>query len=811
MKLRDFRIGWRVLAQEPVYSAVTILGLGIGLAVCLLMLGFVRYAFEYNAQVPDVDQVYVIKHRYNVDPAEVWFDEAPLALREAAMKIPGVVDITGYLRRPADSIRAGNRLTKLKILPVLPRFADMLGVQVIEGDLKAALERPENLAITEASALQIFGKSQALGLRIQAGDKLLRVAAILRNPPDNTTIPYKAMVGLNSILLADPERTEALTGAYGSAGKLFIRLQPGSSIAAITATLQDLVDHAPGVQNNVMPDARERLGKRKVMDLSLSPLRDAYFDREVANNPISLPGDRGDPVVIKGLTAIALLILVLAAINYVNLATIRTLRRQREIGMRKVLGAGTRQLILQFLAESLLVSLLATGLGLLLAYLALPLFAELMNRKLESVLSVTNITAAVAIGILLGVLSAIYPAWIAIRTRPSQVLAGRPGSESAQGRQLRRLLTVLQIATAMGLASVTIAIAWQADFAIRAAPGFDPAQILVIDLPEPVKDSKNAHGLMAALAQKPDVAGTAISADAVGRYINPWLLDIRLPGGARIAPDMKSVSANFFDIYQIKPLAGRLFDTGLDKEDDAEPMVLNTVAVRQLGFSSPEAAVGKILVYTLPDGKLANKRIIGIAPELRFHSLHEIPRAIAYELWTAGTTLSIRSRGSLTTTEHTVQSLWANFFPDKTLDMHHAQQILDANYDEEQRLTTLLAISTGIALAIAAFGTYALSAYTVQRREKEIALRKLYGARKRHISRLVMKEIGTLTLVSAMIGLPIAAFLIELYLASYIERAPIAYWTLLLSLAWSCAIALIAVLLHAKHAMSKQLSLSLHA
>ncbi|MFZ6744927.1 FtsX-like permease family protein [Undibacterium sp. JH2W] len=811
MKIRDFRIGWRVLAQEPGYSATSIVILGIGMAFCLLMLGFVRYAYEYDSQIPHADEVYVIKHKYNVDPAEARFDQAPALLRLPGKKIPGVIDISGYFQKPEATIRIADNLSKLKILPTLPGFAEMLGLQAIDGDLKLALERPENLAMTESAARKIFGLSPALGQSIKIAEKSLRVAAILRDPADNTTIPFAALVGINSVLIPDDARAEALTGADGANAKLFIRIQRGSSLTAITAALQDIVDHAGSVQNNMLPDAKARLGTRKAMDLSLLPLRDAYFDQEIAKNPITMPGDRGDPAIIKGLTAIAILILVLAAINYVNLATVRTLRRQREIGMRKVLGASIPQIILQFLAESLLVSMLATGLGLLLAYLALPLFAELMNRKLDSIVSCANIAAAIGLGMFLAVLTAIYPAWIAIRTRPTQVLAGRPDSESTQGRQLRRLMTVLQIATAMGLASVTLAIAWQAEFAIKASPGFDAAPLLVVDLPEPASESKNALGLMAALSKNPGVASMAISTDAIGRYINPWLMDVKLPGGASIAPDMKSVSVNFFNTYQIKPVAGRLFDAKLDKEGDAEPMVLNAVAARQLGFASPEAALGKVLVYTQFDGKQASKRIIGIAPELRFHSLHEAPRAIAYELWVAGTALSIRSRDSVAATASTLQSLWPVYFPGKLLEMHSAQQILDANYEEDQRLSRLLSISTLIALAIAAFGTYALSAYTVQRREKEIALRKLYGAEKRHIATLVMREIGLLTLLSAAIALPVAGITIERYLASYIERAPIAWWTLAFSLLWSGLIAFIAVALQARKASRQRLALSLHA
>jgi len=303
------------------------------------------------------------------------------------------------------------------------------------------------------------------------------------------------------------------------------------------------------------------------------------------------------------------LILALAAINYVNLTTVRILRRQREIGMRKVLGAGVQQIALQFLAESLLVAMLATGLGLLLAWIFLPLFSELMNRKLEGIFSLSNVGAAILIGLLLGTLTAIYPAWVAMRVRPGAVLAGRPDVESARGRHLRRFMTVLQISTAVSLASVALAIAWQTDFAIHASPGFDPAPLLVVDLPEGVKASEKARGFIAALSRQRSVAGIAIADDAVGRSVNRWGLDVKREGSASVFVEMKSVSANFFEQYRIAPVAGRLFDARIDKEDDPVPIILNAVAARALGFPSAEAALGQTLFYSGPGGKVLNKRM----------------------------------------------------------------------------------------------------------------------------------------------------------------------------------------------------------
>ena len=802
MRMRDLRTGWRTLQQEPVYSLVVIIGMAVGLATSLLLLGFVHYSWQYNAHIPDVERVYVIKQRFNIDPKSPWFDLSPLLLRNVAAATPGVAAATGYIpSRPQASgavVSIDGQLRTVHSLTVLPGFAQMLGLKATQGDLQAALEQPDAAVLTEATALRLFGTTQVVGRTFTAEGKLLRVGALLPTPPANTTIPFEALIGSNSMFMDTGFRDELLSGAQGWWGKQLVRVQPGASIAAIEAALQDAVDHHPTLQAREQ-EVKQRLGKRKAMEIRLSPLRDAYFDQDVAANYIAPAGERAHPAVVAGLALVALLILALAAINYVNLATVGVLRRQREIAMRKVLGARMVQIVLQLLAESLLVSMLATMLGLLLAWLALPTFAQLVNRSLDGMLTPAHVAVALAVGVLLGVVTALYPAWIALRIHPGQVLAGRADTESASGLQLRRIMTVLQLATAMAFASVTLAIIWQTAYALRASPGFDPAPLLIVDLLDDDKDQGNMARLAAALSAQPGIAGTARAQDAIGRHHSTWNVDIKRAGQASAALEMKAVSANYFEQYGLKAVNGRLFDSRIDKDNDALPIVINAVAARELGFDSPEQAVGQT-VYMMAE-QLVPKRIIGIAPELRFHSMREAPRAIAYQPADIGHTLSVRFNGSPGEAEQIVRTLWPHYFPDMPLTMRRAGDILEDDYAEDIRMAKLLAIATGIALTIAAFGTYVLSAHTVQRRAKEIVLRKLHGANRRDIGLLVLREIGALALAAAAVGLPIAAVAIARYLAGYVEHAPVGYWTMTVALAATLAVAVAAAARHAWLAM----------
>lgn len=802
----DLRLAWRALLAEPAYAAIAVLGLGVGLAACLLLLGYVRHAWQYNAAIADVDTLYVVKLRNHIDPASPWFDQAPLLLRGVATATPGVTAATAFVpARPNGAglaMRVDGRLHELPTLAVMAGFAETLGLRALAGDVPGTLARPDQLVLTADGARRLFGSEHVLGRTLEVQGKLLRVGAIV---PSNgpTTMPFQALVGVNSAAM-DPVFAREMDGASGWWGKMLLRVAPGTDPQGIAAALQAAADRAP-VLHDYPPEVKARLAGRRPLEIYLAPLRTAYFDRDIAANHIAQPGERADPATVAALAGIALLILALAAFNYVNLATVRVLRRQREVALRKALGARGPRIALQFLAESMLVALLATACGLLLAWLALPMFGALMNRDLGTVVTLPNVAGAVLLGCVLGLLTAVYPAWIALRVAPRQVLASRAGTESAMGARWRRALTVVQVASAMAFGAVALAIAWQAAFAMRASAGFDPAPLLVVDMPEPDWHGPQARSFAAAVGALPGVQGVALSQDAVGRQNSAWMGELKRPGGASVSVDVRPVSAAFFDVYALRPVHGRLFDPRRDRDSDAVPLVLNAVAARALGYADPAAAVGQTLLF--PDGdKVHQKRVIGIAPEVRFRSLREAARPVAYSLWAAQPTLTVRVRDradpeAVARVERDVRALWPRYFPAALPRIQPAGTVLAAGYVDDLRIGRLLGAATLVALGIAAFGTYALAAHTVQRRTGEIVLRKLHGARRPDIGLLVARDVGSLLLPAALVALPLAAVAIERYLSGFVERAPIGGWPLAAALGGTLVVAVLAAARHAWVAM----------
>lgn len=777
MKLRDFRIGWRLLVRQPFQSAVELLGLATGFAVCFLLLGFVAYSFSYDSDVPERERVYVIKHRLNFIPQPQWMEYTPFALREVALRSGLPLEASVWWPHKTTASLQG-RARELEVMAVDPAFERIASLRAREGSLQQALTQPDGLAVTRQTALALFGTVNALGRTVDIDGQTLQVRAVLDDRPGNSTLQFGAMVGIGSALWPDSERQRALSNWMGIEGRIYVKTGPGVSAQALQKVLQDVIDQAPwGAM--ATPEMKAALGGRKMVDIGLGPLADAYFDRSVANTMGT--GPRGDRRLVLAMGAAGLLILGLAVVNYVNLATVRTLRRQREIAMRRVLGATTRRLLTQFMAESVLLSLAAAALGMLMAWLLLPLSSELLDRRLDGVFTPLSLAAGVLSGVVVGMLAGLYPGWLARGVDMSEALAHRSG-ETAGGAWLRRVLTALQFATAMATGSVALAILWQTQFAGRVPPGYDPAPLLVVEMNQGLGDAR-ARAFRDAVARLPEVAGVADSGIVPGRDDHTGTrgsTSVRRADGGNAALTVQFVSPEFFDVYGMSPLAGRLLDPRMDNNagagnDGERSVVVNRAAVTALGWDSMQQALGQRIAGT-------NWRIVGVAPDIRWYTLREPVPPMMYQPAENSRLLTVRMRaapsasGAAEALERAIAATGLRYFPTSPPTIRRAGGYHADAYADDLRLARMLACATAVVFALAAFGVYVLAANSVQRRAREIVLRKLHGAGRAAIGRLVGREFLLLTGVAAMIGLPPAALAIQRYLAPFVERTPLGAW-----------------------------------
>ncbi|HEX8601013.1 MAG TPA: ABC transporter permease, partial [Pseudoduganella sp.] len=623
MKAADFRVGWRLLVAEPAYSAVTILGLAAGFATCFLLLAYVAFSFSYNRQVPAAHEVYAVKQHINLIGKPGWFEGMPVPLLGVAQK-SGMTQAAALAMPLGAGIRTASGLHQLPVLTVTPDFPRVFGLAAAEGDLARTLARPDAVALTYRGALKLLGTRNALGKVLHVDGKTLTVTALLADPPATATLQYELLNTFDSLPQGYREHLESQWGM--TAGYLYVRLAPGIAPASFTAHMQREFDHSP-LLRELPPDLLRKLGTRKMVDLALTPLPRLYFDTSLIGRPGS--SAHGNRTVVMGLAAVGVLVLALAVANYVNLAAVRTTRRQPEIVLRKVLGAGAVRLAGQLLAEALLVAMLATVLGLLLAWLLLPTLSGMLDRPLEQMMTPAALLAALAVGVVTGLLAGLYPLWITLDMRPAAVLTMRREMEPRGGLWLRRALTVLQLTVAMGLTAATLAIAWQTRFASSADPGFDAAPLLTVELPRGLWQGPEGRQYREALRRLPHVQGVAFSENALGQRFAGQNGPVRRLGGSEAVLVSRTVSADFFRLYGVAAVAGRTFDPRIERDDMPTTVMLNRAGAMALGFAAPAAAVGALVSFD-HNGKQVTARVIGIAPDLRHESLREKPQPMFY-------------------------------------------------------------------------------------------------------------------------------------------------------------------------------------
>ena len=661
---------------------------------------------------------------------------------------------------------------------------------------------PDGLAVTRQTALRLFGTASALGRTMEIDGQTLQVRAVLADRPGNSTLQFGAMVGIGSALWPDTERHRALSNWMGIEGRIYVKTGPGVSAKALQTALQDVIDRGPWA-NLVTPEMKTALGGRKMVDIGLGPLADAYFDRSVANTMGT--GPRGDKRLVLAMGVAGLLILGLAVVNYVNLATVRTLRRQREIAVRRVLGATTGRLLTQFMAESVLLSLAAAALGMLLAWLLLPMSSELLERRFDGIFTPLSMAACLLFGALVGAVAGLYPGWLARGVNMGEALAHR-GGETTGGAWIRRALTALQFATAMATGSVALAILWQTQFAGGVPPGFDPAPLLVVEMGKGMDDTQ-ARAFRDAVARLPEVAGVADSRNVPGRDDHTGTRgsdSVRRVDGGSAALTVQFVSPEFFDVYGLAPLAGRLLDPRIDGagagNDGEQNVVLNQAAVTALGWNSMAQALGQRIGGT-------NWRIVGVAPDIRWYTLREPVRPTMYQPARDSRLLTVRMRaapaadGAADALERAIAATADRYFPSSPPSIRHAGSYHAEAYMDDLRLARMLACATAVVFALAAFGIYVLAANSVQRRAREIVLRKLHGAGRAAIGALVGREFLLLTGVAALVGLPPAALAIQRYLAPFVERTPLGAWAPAAALALALLVVAAATARHTLAAM----------
>ncbi|MFW7268084.1 ABC transporter permease [Gluconacetobacter sp. Hr-1-5] len=787
-----FKAFLRQMRGHRLYTAINVAGLALGLATCITLGLIVRYEFTYDRWLPGADTLYRVDEVEVIGGSPAERALAPFVLFDPLKAaFPEIAHMT-RVRLDAVTVITASDVLSVDATYVDPDFLQTLPYPLIYGDARTALSRPGQVVLSEEKARAYFHTTDAVGRTLtvdHAGRKTdLLVTGILRALPANTTLQPGMLIPLDSAMLGSAVFTQwGMTGGY-----LFLRGHDPAEARRLQAAMPGfLAAHVPGEirKSGMMRDLRLR---------SLPSLH--FLDGKIGESTASRHA-------VLALGLIGLLALLSAVINTVNLSTARGLLRAREVAMRKTLGASRRDLVAQFLGETLLLAACAAIPALALVELALPAVNALGGWG--AAISYPLVLPGLAVlTLLVGLLAGAYPAlWLSAYQPAAVLAASRLPGMGRRGAFVRLALVVVQFSFAIGLSVSTVVVLRQSAFVRDLDRGFERNGLLFTPVIDHVGTPSAREALMDAFRTVPGV--TAVS-DFYAMPGNSGFLTH--DNFARVkAPDhhgymqWQDVGRDYFRLFGLHLLAGRLFDDAHGEDDrqheSAEHSALiDASSARALGFATPQDALGQVL--RKDHGNHALWRVIGVVNDVRLGSARDAVQPSVYfytsepvSFMSAGIRFAGRAERDV---EADLRTIWRRTAPDVAFRPLRATDLLSNDYRDDEKRGRLLAAGAGVAIFIALMGLYALSSFTVARRMFEVGIRKTLGATMGHVLGLLIGQFLRPVLGAGLIGCALAWMAMRSWLAGFDAR-------IALSPAYFAGVVIMAVLVAALTVLSQTL------
>jgi putative ABC transport system permease protein len=768
-----FKIALRTLRKRPGTTLINVGGLGLGLACCFLIVLFIQHERSFDGFHENGDRI--VRLTYTDGEGAQYANSsagfAPL-IEDAFPEVEHAIRIENFrspfLRLPDGTVR---KLDGLALAD--DGFFEAFSFPLLRGDAATALDGKYTLVLTETAATSLFGNADPVGQTVQYDDFDLTVTGVMADPPDNSHLRFGAVAPFR--LVEEFMGEGALTDFTNINYATYLLLRPGTDAAVLDAKITAEVHRRLGEEGE---DVSEYA-------VALQPLSDIYFNTTLAHDN----GPRRDPSTLWTFGAIGVLILLIACVNFMNLATARAGQRAREVGVRKAIGAQKGQLVGQFLGESVLLSVLAIALGIVLAAVALPFFNDAIGATATLDLGhVVTLLLLVGIGLGAGLIAGSYPAFYLSSFRPARVLKGE-ADRSGGALWLRKGLIVFQFAVSAFLIVATLTVYDQLQFMQGRDLGFEKEQVVFINPPPPVWQQMDAFA--DELTADANVLAIASSGGLPGR--TGTNRGYNWPGQAGADEQGESfwtipAGPGYLDVLGIDLLAGRFFSEDVPT-DTLDTYVLNETAVRTLGLSPEEAVGASFRAWDRPMGQ-----IIGVTEDFHFQSLHQAvePLVMNYIPWFGIVSVRTAPGGHAAALDH-VRATWDRFAPGYAFDYRFLDEDFDRLYRDEARLGQLFGFFAGVAIFIACLGLFGLAAYTAERRRKEIGVRKVMGASVPQIVRLLAGEFARLVLVGFVLAVPVAYVVMNGWLGDFAYRIGLGPGVFLLAGGIALLIALAAV------------------
>jgi putative ABC transport system permease protein len=782
-------VGLRALAKNRTYAFINLFGLAIGLAACLLILLYVQYERSYDSWLPDGTRTYQFQVHYKSKTTGDIFDNqgAPYVTKAALLKDFPQIESAAYMGGPPLTLLKDGEATEVEDGRLVDSaFLNTIALPMTQGD-RNALSRPGTVVVSEEEATKIFGTKNVVGRTVSlltSGRKAdYRVTGVFKDIPKHSHLTGRmfARVDFPSMF---PEDNGYLTSWGWTSGWVYVKLRPGTDVAALNSQMNAWKKR--NIPDETFNGKKSNAGDERTFKLVAAP--DVHLGRTTGSG--MTPGN--DVQTITTFAVIALLILAMACINFTNLATARASQRAREVALRKVLGATRRQLMTQFIGESVLLATIAMLLALAVVEIALPWFSNFLDADLQLHYFGQGglILPMIGLVLLVGAAGGVYPAFYLSRFQPARVLKANKSAADAEGSgRLRGALVVIQFAVSIGLIICTAVVYSQNVYARSLDPGYKRAGLIQLAGIGSKTLEPQADALTRAIAQVPGVesAGRTQIGVVTGQTSTTSVV---VPGREDpVDIGIYGVDAGFFPTMGIHTIAGRVFDerpaddmtTPVPEEPAAEKalvargghIVVNEAGAKRLGFKVAQDAIGKVLRYGVKDeyGGMMNLTIVGVVADVRFRTVRTAIEPTMYLLdkhnvgW-----LVARFHGDPRPVRAAIEQVWRRYAPDVPFDATLADDVIASAYEKLDARAQMFGVFAVLAVVIGCLGLFGLAAFTAERRTKEIGIRKVLGARTIDIARLLVWQFTRPVVIANIIAWPIAWWLMREFLNSFDAR-----------------------------------------
>jgi putative ABC transport system permease protein len=781
-----FKIAWRNILRHKAYAGINIIGLAIGVAACLLILQYVSFELSYENFHVNKERIYRIQQdRYdNGKLSTQWAAGAYAPGNSFKDAIPEIEDYVKLLQRGEVVTEVNNQPLKIqKMFYASESFFKIFTYPLLSGDKNTALKEPYTAAISETTAKTVFGNTNVIGKTLQLNRRdNYKITAVFKDAPVNTQLKPNLLLSYTTFIKRNLPDNNPETAWMWDGCLTYVTLRAGANPAAVEKKFPAIVEKAVGVEMKKFNAS---------VTYHLQPLNDIHL----YSHYMMEPETNGDGKTTYLLLGIALFIVVIAWVNYVNLATARAITRAKEVGIRKAIGSQRRQLIIQFLSESVVLNGLALVLAMIIVLVAIPGFNRLTGHNLSfSLFTEGDFWLGLLILFVVGVFfSGMYPAFILSGFKPVEVLKGKLSS-TRQSAVLRKSLVVFQFAASLFLLIGTVTVYQQIQFMRKQSLGLNVDQTLVVTPPSVGVDSTYPGRLKSfkeTLQKQSAIGNVTVSTSIPGEAVGWNAGGIKLVGtdeNTQKQYRVIGIDQDYIKTYGLKIIAGRAFSKDFGSENNS--VIYNRKAAEQLGFNDPQQAVGKKIDFW---GQ--QYTIVGVSENFHQQSLKEMyePLILRYADGWSGY-LSIKtSPGQATQTIAAVKNAWNLFFPGNTFDYFFLDDHFDNQYKADQRFGKVFSLFTGLAILVACLGLFGLASFTTLQRTKEIGIRKVLGASVAGILRLLYREFVVLLAISFVIAAPLAWFSMHKWLQDYAFRIDMQWTYFLLPFFGIIAVALITV------------------